>query len=142
VNYEIGDNRREIYPTRQFMPPVPYQPQPMPPAVPLGYGNPVVFAPARPSSTSAVWALVLGLVGFFAGWCLLGIPCLLAVIVGHVALSDTKDDAKTGRGMAVAGLALGYVALAPAIILFFWIVLGGVLGGVGVAVTPTVTPTP
>jgi Domain of unknown function (DUF4190) len=88
----------------------------------------------------AVWALVTGLVGFFAGWCMLGIPCLAAVILGHAALSDTKNNAKSGRGMAAAGLALGYVALAPAIILFFWLILGSGLAAVAPATTPPPTP--
>lgn len=92
---------------------------------------------ARPSSTAAVWALVLGLVGFFAGWCMLGVPCLAAVIVGHVAVADTRNDRKSGRGMAIAGLALGYVALAPAVILFFWLVLGS-----GASLLPIVGASP
>ncbi|HET6480416.1 MAG TPA: hypothetical protein VFG35_10315 [Actinoplanes sp.] len=40
----------------------------------------------------------------------------------------TLVDAKSGRGVAVAGLALGYVALEAALILFFWIVVGSVAG--------------
>lgn len=115
------------------------QPQYQPPMSPQPMGF-VGLVPQRPSSTMAVWALVLGLVGLFAGWCMLGIPCLAAVVTGHLALTDTKNDAKTGRGMAIAGLALGYVALAPAIILFFWLVLGagaGILGGATAPVTPT-----
>jgi hypothetical protein len=119
-------------------PPVPAQAYPSSP-VPYGYlpPQPVVLQPAVPTSNLAVWSLVTGLVGFFAGWCLLGLPCLAAVALGHGALSDTKDNVKSGRGMAVAGLALGYVALLPAIILFFWLVLGGAAGAFlpGAAVT-------
>jgi hypothetical protein len=99
----------------------------------------MVVQQVKPSSGYAVWALVVGLVGIFAGWCLLGIPCLAAVILGHAALSDTKNDVKSGRGMAVAGLALGYLSLVPAIILFFWVGVG--MFGAAVP-TPDVTPTP
>lgn len=94
--------------------------------------------PSKPSSSSAVWALALGVIGLLAGWCLLGAPCIAAVIVGHIALNDTKDDRKTGRGMAVTGLVLGYVALIPAMILFFWMIVGGF----GATVTPAPAPTP
>lgn len=90
---------------------------------------------ARPSSTVAVWALVLGCVGVLAGWCLMGVPCVIAVALGHVALAQTKDDRMSGRGMAVAGLVLGYVSLIPAIILIFWVAAGGMTGGTGAGLT-------
>ena len=108
--------------------PQPYQP-PYPP--PYGYAVPIpiAYVPARPSSGLAVWALVMGLVGMFFGWCLLGLPCIAAVVLGHAALADTKSGEKSGRGQAAAGLALGYLALAPALILFFMVVLGGLVGG-------------
>lgn len=92
--------------------------------------------PTRPSSNVAVWALVTGCVGVLAGWCLLGIPCVAAVILGHVGVAQTKDDRMTGRGMAVAGLVLGYVSLIPAVVLFFWLVAGGLMGGAGATVDP------
>jgi hypothetical protein len=94
-----------------------------------------VMVPVRPSSTVAVWALVTGVVGVIAGWCLLGLPCVAAIILGHIGVNQTKNDAMTGRGMAVAGLVLGYVAMIPAVILFFWMVAGGLTGGAGAATT-------
>jgi hypothetical protein len=55
----------------------------------------------------AVASLVLGLV-----W-LGGLGSLLAVIFGHVALSQIKQNPmQSGKGLAIAGLVLGYVALA------------------------------
>ncbi len=92
---------------------------------PYAYVQPVIAVPQRPSSGTAVWALVLGIVGVVFGWCLIGLPCLAAVILGHVAMAETKSGEKAGRGQAIAGLALGYVALAPALILFFWAIGGG-----------------
>ena len=51
--------------------------------------------------------MVLGIV-----W-LLWLGSLLAVIFGHIAISQIrKDETYTGKGMAVAGLVLGYVGLA------------------------------
>ena len=56
----------------------------------------------------AVAALVLGLVWIF--W----IGSVLAVIFGHVALGQIRDASgwQRGRGLAIAGLLLGYLALA------------------------------
>lgn len=97
------------------------------------YPSHLVVQPTRPASTVAVWALITGVVGVLAGWCLLGVPCIAAVVLGHVGMAQTKDGRLSGRGMAVAGLVLGYVALIPAVILFFWMVLGGI----GAAVSPS-----
>lgn len=90
----------------------------------------------RPSSTVAVWALATGVVGVLAGWCLFGLPCIAAVVLGHLGVNQTKDGAMSGRGMAVTGLILGYVALVPAIIMFVWLVAGGLAGGAASVVTP------
>ncbi|GIE88313.1 DUF4190 domain-containing protein [Actinoplanes regularis] len=117
-----------------------FPPAPQAPVSPMPqYGGFVPVLPPPPTSNSAVVALVVSLVGLFAGWCLLGIPNIVAVIAGHVALKETRDNRASGRGMAVAGLAIGYVSLAPAIILFFWLVLGGMASVGGVDPTPTPT---
>lgn len=102
---------------------------------------PYVVMQSPPSSGWAVASLVFGVIGLFTGWCLLGIPCLAAVVMGHVGMAGTKSGRKSGRGMAVAGLVMGYVGLAPAIIVFFWLGVGG-LGAIlpGTVTTPTPTP--
>jgi uncharacterized membrane protein len=73
-----------------------------------------------------VSALVLGIVGFFF------VTAILAVVFGHVALSQIKRSfgAVTGRGMAIAGLVLGYLWL-----VFFVVFI--VLGATGVIETAT-----
>jgi hypothetical protein len=91
-----------------------------------------------PTSGAAVASLVLGIVGVLGGWCMLGLPCLIAVVLGHVAMSETKSGGKSGRGMAVAGLVLGYLFLAPMAIFTIMLFAGGVLG----AVTSNPSPTP
>lgn len=127
--------------TRPMSPPQgPYPPQQPYPASPVPYSYVMPTPAEKRSSSLAVWAFVVGLIGFFAGWCMLGIPCLAAVILGHAAMSDTKHNVRSGRGLAVAGLALGYVSLAPAIILFFWLFLGAGLAAVAPATSPTPTP--
>lgn len=92
----------------------------------------------RPNSTIAVWALITGVVGVLAGWCMFGLPSIAAIILGHLGLSRTKHNEEKGRGMAVAGLVLGYVAVLPAIILTFWMIVGGGMA----TVTPPSSPAP
>jgi hypothetical protein len=41
------------------------------------------------------------------------VPCLLAVIFGHVGMARTRSGEMAGHGMAVAGLVLGYVFVLP-----------------------------
>jgi hypothetical protein len=67
--------------------------------------------PAR-TSGMAVASLVLGLLF------VCGIGSLLAVIFGHSALSeiDKGRGQITGRGMAIAGLVLGYIGLAAIVL--------------------------
>ena len=67
------------------------------------------------TSGAAVASLVLGIIGLFASWVMLGIPSLLAVILGHVGVSATRLGHRSGRGMAIAGLVLGYVVAIPSI---------------------------
>lgn len=65
--------------------------------------------PWRPLTTSglAVASLVLGIVWAF--W----IGSILAVIFGHIALGQIKrsQGSMTGRGMAIAGVVLGWVGV-------------------------------
>jgi hypothetical protein len=110
--------------------PAPYQPSYAPPPAyasqpffPAAGGYPPPFPPmavaTTPTSSWSVAALVLGILGAFA-WCTLGIPCVLAVIFGHLGLNETKLGAKSGRGMAIAGLVLGYVGLVATAAFFIW----------------------
>jgi hypothetical protein len=67
------------------------------------YGQPRYAAPAQPTNGLAVAALVLGIVWAF--W----IGSVLAIVFGHVALGQIRQRNQSGKGMAVAGLVLGYV---------------------------------
>jgi Domain of unknown function (DUF4190) len=66
----------------------------------------------------AVAALVCGIAQIFF-WVLAGIP---AIILGHVARSRIRQTGEQGAGMALAGLILGYVGLALAIIFIILII--------------------
>jgi hypothetical protein len=50
--------------------------------------------------------LVLGIVWLY--W----IGSILAVIFGHVALSQINKSGQAGRGLAIAGLVLGWIGVA------------------------------
>lgn len=96
-------------------PPYGYQPQP-----PYGYAPIGV-----PASGKATASLVLGLLGIFT----CGLSSIPGVILGHLALSETRDGRKTGRGQAVWGTILSWLILTP------W-VIGLVLALIGVVSTP------
>lgn len=67
-----------------------------------------------------IFSLILGWIPFF-GWILI----LLALIFGFKALNQTKNtDDVTGRGMAIAGIVLGFAALAMAIIVILATMIG------------------
>ncbi|WP_378148522.1 DUF4190 domain-containing protein [Cnuibacter sp. UC19_7] len=73
-----------------------------------GYSMPAAAAPAtvyppqRGTSLLAVLTLVFGILGFG----------VVPVVTGHIALSQLKRTGEEGRGLALAGLILGYVTLA------------------------------
>jgi hypothetical protein len=75
-------------------------PPPPPPAVPQA----VRTAPV------AIWSLVLAILSFTCGWLFTAVP---AVICGHIARSKIRKSGGGlgGKGIATAGLILGYIAL-------------------------------
>jgi len=81
----------------------------MPPPPPPPPGPPRIYSAAPPAERVngfAVASLVLGIVWLF--W----LGSLLAVIFGHIAISQMRtDETYRGKGMAIAGLVLGYVGL-------------------------------
>jgi hypothetical protein len=84
---------------------------PPPPAPPPGPYAPAPYVPvqyAPHTNGLAVASLVAGVV--WMGW----LGSFLAVIFGHVALGqiDAAGGREGGRGLAIAGLALGYLGIA------------------------------
>ena len=63
----------------------------------------------------AIWSLILAVLSFTCGWLFTAIP---AVICGHIARSKIRKSggALDGKGIATAGLILGYIALVLCII--------------------------
>ena len=85
-----------------------------------------VYAQPPPGRTDplATWSLILSLVGLFCCSFFTSIP---GIICGHIALSHMKADPNLGgKGMATAGLAIGYFAT------FGWIIYLFVMGGLSV----------
>lgn len=99
----------------------PYPQQYGQPASPYGnaYGQPAYYAPAEPKGLS-IASLCCG-IAVFVGFGFFVLPQVAAVILGHMALRKEPS----GKGMAIAGLVLGYVgiALTVIVIIFFAIAM-------------------
>ena len=93
------------------------QPPPAPLAPPFAPYPPAVVYPT--TNGLAVASLVAGFL--WLGW----FGSILAVIFGHLSLSQIKNSGgrETGTGLAVAGLVLGYMGVAT--LLLFLAVAGG-----------------
>jgi hypothetical protein len=72
----------------------------------------VVYVHHERTNGLAIASMVLGIIWIY--W----IGSILAVIFGHVALSQIKksEGMQRGRGMAIAGLVLGYVGVATLVL--------------------------
>ena len=93
-------------------------------------GSPVTAVPVSSGQTEplAIWSLVLSLLGI-CGFCCtpVVITGIAGVVCGHLALSKigTRPDLQ-GRGLAIAGLIIGYCAIAG------WLLWILVFGGLAV----------
>ncbi len=95
---------------------------------PYGYG-----APTRRTNVLSVVALVSSIVGFVLAWTwVLAVGVVVGVVTGHIALGQIKRTGEAGRGMALAGVIVGWVGIGIG-------VLGIVLFGLFVAVRSTGT---
>ncbi|MFP3968407.1 DUF4190 domain-containing protein [Actinomadura fulvescens] len=73
---------------------------------PYGQSSPYGQAGGGQTSGLAIGSLIAGIVGLLCGF-----GSIVAVVLGHLALSKIKKTGEGGRGLAIAGLILGYVAL-------------------------------
>jgi hypothetical protein len=84
------------------------------------YGQPYAAPPK--TNTLAIVSLVLSLVGVGIG----------GIITGHIALNQIKLSGESGRGLALAGTIIGYVAVGLGIILIiFYVVVIALFAGSG-----------
>jgi hypothetical protein len=94
----------------------PYGQQPgQQPGQPYGqqppYGMPQYpygYPPQPKPQTNAILALVLSCVGIAT----CGVTAIVGVIFGHIAMGRIKRGEEDGRGMALAGVIVGYVVIA------------------------------
>ena len=138
-------NRPYEYPSLDHGRPVgPDAPIDYPPTYPSGYaapGFPPPYQPygaapygpyqqGRPDGTNgqAIGALVAGILGVPLCFCF--IPSIVAIVLGILAMNETKRTGQDGHGMALAGLILGGISVA----------LGAIFMVIG-AVTPDTTST-
>jgi len=83
------------------------------------------------TNTAAVISLISGILAWIAAPLLGGI---VAVFTGHTALNQIRASAglESGKGLAIAGLVLGWLQLGLIILAFAgWILLGAFAGLVG-----------
>jgi len=90
---------------------------------------PPVQAPAGPTSQTNVLAII-SLIAGILGVPTAGLGSLVAIITGHIAQSQIKKGGGfvTGKGLATAGLILGYLGIALGICLVCVLVILPLLG--------------
>ena len=109
MTYDPYNPKQDPYgqqPGQQPGQPYGQQPGPYGPAQPMyGYGYP---PPVQKPQTNAILALVLSCVGIAT----CGVTSIVGVIFGHIAMARIKRGEEDGRGMALAGVIVGYVVIA------------------------------
>ena len=97
-------------------PPGQYPPPPGQYGLPPGY----VVAPATRTNGFSIAALVLGIVWIY--W----IGSILALVFGYIAKSqiDNSNGTQTGRGMAIAGIVLGWIGVGILVLLIVLFLVG------------------
>lgn len=65
------------------------------------------------TSVAAILSLIFGIIGVTSAWFFFAIPSIIAVLFGHIALWNINANQKTveGKGLAIAGLLLGYFTI-------------------------------
>jgi peptidyl-prolyl cis-trans isomerase B (cyclophilin B) len=96
-----GEPEPQPYP-EEWAQPYPQQPYPYPqpgqPYYPPYPGQPGAYPQARPTNAMAIASIVCAFV-----------LAPLGVIFGHISLSQIKKSGEEGRGLAIAGLIVGYL---------------------------------
>jgi Domain of unknown function (DUF4190) len=115
-----------VYPSPYPTPyPSPYPPPtgyPYPPAYPGYAADPYdPYRPTKPPGTNgkAIAALVTSLAGLL--FC--GLPSIAGIILGIVAMRETKRTGQDGFGLAVAGVAIGSVIVALIVLYFAFVII-------------------
>lgn len=106
-------------------PPAPPPPSaPPPPPAPPAYGQQTTgygYQTGPKTNGLAIASLVLGIAGLVFYAC--GVASILALVFGYMARGqiDRSPGAEGGRGMAIAGIIMGWIGVA--IFVIFWVVI-------------------
>lgn len=121
-------------------------PYPVPPQYPAGapgfpppypgMAMPIGYPPPRRTNGLAIASLACSIFGLFC--CVTALP---GVILGHIATSQIKRTGEDGKGLALAGLIIGYAAMAI-VAIFFVLALIFPAIAVMIGLTDSSTPTP
>jgi Domain of unknown function (DUF4190) len=87
------------------------------------------YTVAQPTNTLAIVSLVFGIGSYVV---LPVIGAIVAVITGHMARGQIRQTGEGGSGLALAGLILGYVHLALAVIGIVILVIVAVFAGAAI----------
>ena len=105
-------------------PPAPGPPPAAPPPAVYAPGQ-IAYGPPQPTSTNgmAIASLVLGILWLY--W----IGSILALIFGYIAKRqiDESQGRQTGRGMAIAGIVLGWIGVGVGVIGLILAIVAGVV---------------
>jgi len=75
---------------------------------------PPVMVPTQRTNGLSIAAMVVSIAGLLSAFCY-GIPAiaigLVGAILGHVGYRQTKERGEGGAGMAIAGIAVGWIAV-------------------------------
>jgi len=107
-------------------------------AIPAGTPQYYGAYPGPMAPSTSTWAIA-SLMCSLAGWFLVPVlGSVLGVIFGHIALGEIKrsDGRLEGRGMAIAGLIIGYAMLAFAVCVIA-VAIAVIANGVGNPSFPT-----
>ncbi len=72
----------------------------------MGYG-----APQQSTNNLAIWSLVASVIGVVCG-----IGSIVGIVLGIIALNQIKQTPQAGRGLAIAGIAVGAASLVISLI--------------------------
>ncbi|MET0296560.1 MAG: DUF4190 domain-containing protein, partial [Microbacterium sp.] len=86
---------------------------------PAAYGAPAYGYGQVKTNVLAIISMIASIVGFI--WILPFVGSLAGVIMGHISLKQIARTGEKGRGMALAGVIVGWVGLALVIIFAIFI---------------------
>jgi hypothetical protein len=79
----------------------------------------VVAAPSARTEPLAIWSLVLSILGFLCGLSAIG-----GIVCGHLALGAIRRNGTGGKGLAIAGLVIGYLFVVAFLAVMLLVFLG------------------